>query len=87
MVADSSIGKNILATTLKNLVKEAGFEGTYSNHSCCRTAITRIITATKHISLTKAAVSEYDESASNSSRLISKILQSKNVSINAHIKT
>ena len=41
------------------------------------------------ISLVKAAtgcVSEHDESASNSSRLMSKILQSKNVSIDAHTK-
>ena len=92
--ADSPIGKNTLAATVKNLMKEAGFEGTYSNHSCRRTAVTRIITATKDTSLAKAAtghkssaVSEYDESASSSSRLISKILQSKSVSINAHRKT
>ena len=88
---DSPIGKNTLANTVKDLMKEAGFEGTYSNHSCRRTAVTRIITATKDTSLAKVAtdhkstvVSEYDESASNSSRLISKILQNKNVSLDAN---
>ena len=70
------------------------FEGTYCNHSYRMTAVTRIITATKDTLLAKAAtgnksaaVSEYEESASNSFRLISKILQRKNVSIDAHTKT
>ena len=70
--ADAPLGKNTLGSTVKNIMEMAGIDGDYSNHSCRRTAVTRIISATKNQAMARAitghrsaAVLDYDESATS----------------------
>jgi len=92
--ADSPLGKNTLGSTVKNIMEMAGIDGYYTNHSCRRTAVTRIISATKDPAMARVitghrsgAVLDYDESATSSKRTISNILQNTDLPVITSAKT
>ena len=92
--ADSPLGKNTLGSTVKNLMEMAKIDGDYTNQSCRRTAVTRIISATKDPAMARsitghrsAAVLDYDESATSEKRRISDILQSSHLPGLSMVKT
>lgn len=85
--ADAPIGKNTLCSTIKNIMEMAAIDnGTYTNHSCRKTTVTRIMQATNNFSIAKLAtghrseaIEQYDQSGHNNDRLISEIIQGHNL--------
>ena len=83
--ADSPIGKNTLSSSVKHMMEMANIDANFSNHSCRKTTVTRIISATKDVSLAKAAtghrgnisVHDYDQSSRNKDNLITQIIQGR----------
>lgn len=59
---NSPLGHNTLSMMIKSLMEAAGFDGTFSNHSGRRTAVTRIMSATGDKELAKKVTGHRSDS-------------------------
>ena len=78
---NAPLGHNTLSMMIKSLMETAGFEGTFSNHSGRRTAVSRIISATGDKEIAKKvtghlsdSILTYNEVPSKKMKMVSNIL-------------